>query len=68
MRSEAGLRVASYLGGAWKIFLLARLLPRGLRDYLYDLFARQRYKLFGKYDAFLLPPPEVRARFIDAPQ
>jgi predicted DCC family thiol-disulfide oxidoreductase YuxK len=68
VRSEAGLRVASYLGGAWKIFLIARLLPRGVRDYLYDLFARQRYKLFGKYDTCLLPPPEVRARFIDASQ
>ena len=68
VRSEAGLRVASYMGGAWKIFLIARLLPRGARDYLYDLFARHRYKLFGKYDTCLLPPPEVRARFIDASQ
>jgi predicted DCC family thiol-disulfide oxidoreductase YuxK len=54
------------LGGAWKIFLLGRLLPARVRDYLYDLFARHRYKLFGKYDTCLLPPPEVRARFIDA--
>lgn len=68
VRSEAGLRVASYMGGAWKIFLLGRLLPVGVRDYLYDLFARHRYKMFGKYDTCLLPPPEVRARFIDASQ
>ena len=67
-RSEAGLRVAAYLGGPWKFFLVARLLPARLRDYLYDLFARHRYKLFGKYDTCLLPPPEVRARFIDACQ
>ena len=65
VRSEAGLRVASYLGGAWKIFLIGRLLPRGVRDYLYDLFARHRYRLFGRHDTCLLPPPEVRARFID---
>ncbi|HEX7175500.1 MAG TPA: DCC1-like thiol-disulfide oxidoreductase family protein [Pyrinomonadaceae bacterium] len=68
VRSEAGLRVASYMGGAWKIFLLGRLLPASVRDYLYDLFARHRYKMFGKYDTCLLPPPEVRARFIDASQ
>ena len=65
VRSEAGLRVASYLGGPWKFFLLGRLLPARVRDYLYDLFARHRYKLFGKYDTCLLPPPEMRARFID---
>ena len=66
MRSDAALKVAAYLGGFWKIFLAARILPRGLRDYCYDLFARNRYKLFGRYDSCMLPPPEVRSRFLDA--
>lgn len=66
VRSDAALRVASYLGGPWKIFLLARLLPRRLRDFLYDAFARNRYRIFGKYDTCLLPAPEVRSRFLDA--
>ena len=66
IRSDAALKVAAYLGGFWKIFLAARVLPRRLRDYLYDLFARNRYKLFGKYDTCMLPPPEVRSRFLDA--
>ncbi|MCA1618715.1 MAG: DCC1-like thiol-disulfide oxidoreductase family protein [Acidobacteria bacterium] len=65
VRSDAALKVAAYLGGPWKIFLAAKVLPRGLRDYFYDLFARNRYRLFGKYDTCLLPPPEVRARFLD---
>lgn len=65
-RSEAALKVAAYLGGFWKLFLAAKVLPRPLRDHCYDLFARNRYKFFGKYDACLLPPPEVRARFLDA--
>ena len=64
-RSDAALKVASYLGGFWKVFLAARIVPRRLRDYLYDLFARNRYRLFGKYDTCMLPPPEVRARFLD---
>ena len=42
------------------------MVPRPLRDYFYDLFARNRYKFFGKYDACMLPPPEVRSRFLDA--
>jgi predicted DCC family thiol-disulfide oxidoreductase YuxK len=64
-RSDAALKVAAYLGGFWKIFLVARILPRALRDYFYDLFARNRYRLFGKYDSCMLPPPEVRSRFLD---
>ena len=66
VRSDAALKVAAYLGGFWKLSLAARVLPRGLRDYFYDLFARNRYKLFGKYDTCMLPPPEVRSRFLDA--
>ena len=66
VRSDAALKVASYLGGFWKLFLAAKVLPRGLRDYCYDLFARNRYKFFGKYEACVLPPPEVRSRFLDA--
>ena len=65
VRSDAALRVVAYLGGAWKLLTVARLVPRRARDFLYDLFARNRYKLFGKYDSCLLPPPEVRSRFID---
>ena len=66
IRSEAALRVAAYLGGPWRVLLVARLLPASLRDFLYNLFARNRYKFFGKYDACLLPPPKVRSRFLDA--
>ncbi len=66
VRSEAALRVAAYLGGPWKIFLAARLVPRPLRDRLYDLFARHRYRLFGKHDTCMLPPPDARKRFLDA--
>ena len=65
VRSDAALKVASYLGGFWKVLLAAKVVPRALRDYFYDLFARNRYRLFGKYDACMLPPPEVRARFLD---
>jgi predicted DCC family thiol-disulfide oxidoreductase YuxK len=65
VRSDAALKVAAYLGGFWKLFLAARVMPRRLRDYFYDLFARNRYRLFGRYDTCLLPPPEVRARFLE---
>ena len=65
VRSDAALRIASYLGGPWKLFLLGYIVPRSIRDYLYDQFARRRYRWFGKYDTCPLPAPEVRARFLD---
>lgn len=65
IRSDAALRVAAYLGGWWKAFLVGRIVPRLLRDAAYNLVARYRYRLFGKYDSCMLPPPEVRSRFLD---
>jgi predicted DCC family thiol-disulfide oxidoreductase YuxK len=65
VRSNAALRVASYLGGPWKLALAAYIIPRSIRDYLYDQFAKRRYRWFGKHDVCLLPAPEVRERFLD---
>lgn len=66
VRSDAALRVVDYLGGPWKALTAARFVPRPVRDLLYDRFAAIRYRVFGKYDTCPLPPPDVRARFIDA--
>jgi hypothetical protein len=41
-----------------------RAIPRPIRDFLYDRVARNRYSLFGKRDACLVPTPDVRSRFI----
>ena len=65
VRSDAALHVLKYLGGAWKLLLVGYVLPKPVRDFFYDLFARNRYRLFGKYDSCMLPPPEVRSRFLD---
>lgn len=64
LRSDGALRVARYLGGLWLVFLPLTLIPRSLRDAAYNLLARVRYRLFGRYDTCPLPPPEVRARFL----
>ena len=65
VRSNAALHIARYLGGVWKLALAGYLVPRRLRDYLYDQFAKRRYRWFGKYDSCLQPPPGVRERFLD---
>ncbi|BBY38409.1 hypothetical protein MMAN_25430 [Mycobacterium mantenii] len=64
VRSDAVLRVADYLGGAWRLLTVARAIPAPLRDWLYDRFAAVRYRVGGKYDSCPLPAPEVRARFV----
>jgi len=64
VRSEAVLALASYLGGPWRVLAVFRLVPRPLRDWAYDVFARHRYRVFGRYPSCPLPPPETRARFL----
>ena len=67
VRSTAVLQVARYLGGIWALLALPGwLLPRGVRDAMYDFVARNRYRVFGKLDACRLPTPEERARFLEA--
>ena len=65
-KSDAVLRIASRLSGAWPLLGLFRLVPRALRDLVYDFVARNRYRWFGKQDENCpLPTPEMRARLID---
>jgi predicted DCC family thiol-disulfide oxidoreductase YuxK len=64
-RSDAILSIASHLGGFWKIFVVFKFLPRFIRDGLYDVVAKYRYRVFGKQDSCMIPTPELRARFIE---
>lgn len=66
VRSDAAIRIARGLGFPWSLAGIAALLPRRLRDGLYDWIARNRYRWFGRQNACLLPTPELRARFLDA--
>lgn len=62
-RSDAILSIASHLNGFWRMFRAFRLLPRFIRDGLYDLVASYRYRIFGKQDSCMIPTPELKARF-----
>jgi predicted DCC family thiol-disulfide oxidoreductase YuxK len=62
--STAALRVARRLSGAWSWFYNFRFVPPFIRDFAYRLFAKNRYRLFGKQEACMLPTPEVRSRFL----
>lgn len=65
-RSEAALRIARHLRAPWSGLSVLSILPVRLRDWLYDLVARNRYRWFGRRNACRLPTPELAARFLDA--
>lgn len=66
MRSDAALEIARDLGN-WRWLRVFGVLPRGLRDWMYTVLARNRYRWFGKRDSCFAPTPEQRARFVDVP-
>ena len=63
-RSDAVLRLMGDVGGVWWLLSLFRLVPRFVRDPIYDFVARHRYRWFGQYDQCPLPPPGQRAKFL----
>jgi predicted DCC family thiol-disulfide oxidoreductase YuxK len=64
-KSDAVLEIARHLPGGWPLAYLFKVIPRFIRDPVYDFIARNRYRWFGKKDACWLPTPALRARFID---
>jgi predicted DCC family thiol-disulfide oxidoreductase YuxK len=66
-RSTAALRVTRYLDGLWPCLYALIVVPRPIRDAVYDWVARNRYRWFGRRHACTVPDPRLRDRFIDAP-
>ena len=64
-RSTAALRVFRLLGGSWKILYVLIIVPRFLRDPVYNWIARNRYKWYGKRDECMVPTAELRDRFLE---
>lgn len=64
MRSDAVMQIFRDLGGGWELLSWLRIIPRFIRDFVYDIIAKNRYNWFGKFDQCRLPTPEERARFL----
>jgi predicted DCC family thiol-disulfide oxidoreductase YuxK len=64
-RSNAALKIATALGGMWSLFSLFYVFPRFLRDPVYNLLSRNRYRIFGKKNECMIPTPELRSRFVE---
>ena len=65
-RSDAVIVLLRNLGGLWgAVGVALSILPKPLRDWAYGAVARRRYRIFGKYDACMLPEKKYRDRFLD---
>lgn len=65
MRSDAAWRIAARLDGAWPLLSVLRLVPRFIRNALYDFVAQRRYRWFGRDESCPLPAPDMAERFME---
>jgi len=64
-KSSAALKIANYFGGFWKLLQIFMIVPTFIRNFFYDIIAKNRYRWFGKKDSCMLPSPEIRNRFLE---
>ena len=64
-RSTAALRVTKKLNGLWPGLYAFMVVPKFIRDWVYDRVSNNRYKWFGKKDECMIPTPELKARFLN---
>ena len=64
-KSTAVLTIAKDLSGLWPVLYVFIVVPKFLRDWIYDIVAKNRYRWFGKKDQCMIPTPELRSRFYD---
>jgi predicted DCC family thiol-disulfide oxidoreductase YuxK len=64
IKSDAILHLLKDIGNGWKLFFGLIIVPHFIRDFLYDLVARSRYRIFGKRDVCMIPSPDIIYRFL----
>ena len=63
-KSTAFLKIVKHLKWPWPLLWAGVVVPRFLRNWIYDLVAQNRYKIFGKKDQCLLPTGDLKGRFL----
>jgi len=64
IKSSAVLEILKDLPIGWRILLIGIILPNFIRDWMYDLIVKHRYKIFGKKDECPIPPKDVQNKFL----
>jgi predicted DCC family thiol-disulfide oxidoreductase YuxK len=63
-KSDGYFRLARILGGWWRLALIGKVVPRPIRDWMYDSVAQNRYRWFGRAEQCSLLTPEQRSRLV----
>jgi predicted DCC family thiol-disulfide oxidoreductase YuxK len=64
VKSSAILRISKHLNYLYPLFFGFVIIPKFIRDGVYDFIAKNRYKWFGKKETCMIPSPEIKSRFI----
>ena len=64
LKSSTGLHVLYHLGKIYSLAFVFIIVPAYIRDFYYDIIARNRYKCWGKKDTCIIPPDNVKERFL----
>jgi predicted DCC family thiol-disulfide oxidoreductase YuxK len=67
-RSSGALRVLLHLDGGWPLLYCLWIIPKPLRDRIYDWIARNRYRWFGRRESCWVPSLDLQQRFLDQGQ
>ncbi len=64
-KSTAALLVLSELGGVWRLWYVFMYLPRPIRDFIYGVIAKSRYRIFGRRSDCMVPTVDIQNRFLE---
>ena len=64
-KGDAFLFFSGVVGGIWSVARVVKIIPRPVRNWLYDFVARHRYQVFGKSESCMLPDPKQRHKFLE---
>jgi len=64
-KSSAALKIMTHFGGIWNLSYIFWIVPKTIRDSVYDFIAKNRYKWFGKKEQCMIPTPELKAKFLE---
>jgi predicted DCC family thiol-disulfide oxidoreductase YuxK len=64
-KSTAALEIAKELSGIFTLATVFKILPTGLRDFVYDYVAKNRYKWYGIKEACMIPSEEIESKFLE---
>lgn len=65
IKSSAALSIMNNFGSLWKLSQVFWVIPKPIRDLIYDFIAKNRYKWFGKKDQCMIPTPELTSKFLN---